>query len=981
MSFKIISLLILSTLSVLNAATPIASYHFDEPGWASGSKVYDSSRERNHITALNGVTRTSAVDHGVNFKVCQSAKFDGIDDYMIAQSSDGLFASMLTWISNFFSSSGNSEALWFKSLSSTNYDNNATLLSRIISENDINIFNPNSGDYSVILYLRDGKICSRSMRYSGTLGFEKENELCTNSSTYDDISWHHVAHTRISKNGIFAINVEEYLYVDGVEEASSTDRKYIDLTPSLYTKYAFIVGSSSEQKYFNGYIDEVNLFDDSISQNEIATLINTTRACANTNYTQDANTKFDAWEKTITESNPETNESARKIYTKIVNSPSFELNVSKINGTITAGTEINVTMKIVPTSSCPTGNSDIMSTDTGVVTWKSGEASKLVTFPTIKKAHRDASIQFEINTTANITYNQEQQSDGTSCLTIPITGATVCATWSKWYNVVSCTTTTSTKCQTIELASTESNLTTTCSTDNFAIRPNGFSSPTLDSMPAGVPMVSGHVYNLDISALDALDKNTTGYNQAFTNTQSEIGLWYKLNATEANTTYAKENGGTNGEFRHETTTDTNFTNGWISNVKYSYSDVGFFDVSMVDRDWAKVDITDNNPDENASVIMTTKRFRVAPYEFNISVNQVVNVDFNTDTNISKFTYLSNKPYLMGARGRIQVDALNARGEVTQNYTTGLYENNAKLYIKINKQLALKDANLSFGALGVNDWYSIGQFANMTDGFDGFVKGSLFFNDPNSAHFNYERNKTNYTNTPFLVDGKDIDVNITDNDSILYKDGNFSHPEGNVTFFYGRVNAIDGRVLPSNKENLGLFVEIYCDNESTDCSAYDVNMTNSPTDLDWYLHFEHNESSVEKFNDITLVHPRLGTFTDVNITNMYGSKDSLVKAYYGSTINEINYNADNTFINGESNITIGYTGLQSHTTHIRVTPVTWLENTSQFKSPILRFKVTFPGHSGDADNQKNKRAGMGKEGDSNKHMDSNSSKITNRRMSW
>jgi len=994
MSLKIISLLMISTLSILNAATPIASYHFDETGWADGATVYDSSREQNHLIAHNEVNRTN-----ISQKVCESAEFDGTNEYMSLSSSSTTNTSLFSFIFSFFGSTDSSEAFWFKTA-----DTNATLLAKELTVGNFELFNQKDGDKSVRIYVDNGKICSKATEYTTSLN--TVSEICTTNSTYSNDKWYHLFHETTTEFLFFALKDVELLYIhdeNGIllEKVEQENKSIFNFSIDSFAQSTLMLGTSQEANYYSGLLDEVNLYDDSISENEITTLINTTRACATTDYTQDVNTQFDAWEKTITDSNPETNESARKIYTKIVNSPSFELNVSKINGTIATGTEINITMKIVPTSSCPTGNSDIMSTDTGVVTWKSDDTSKLVAFPSISKAHRDASIQFEINTTSTSTglYTKtvsecDKQTvdwktviDTSTCKSRSITTETSCTPaeneitnpyldyasgWCMYYKH-----TVDFDCyEKIECSSgtsIESNLTTTCSSDNFAIKPNSFNSPTLDSMPAGTPMISGHVYNLDILALDASDNNTTGYDQAFSNTQSEIGTWYKLDGTEANRTYAKENGGTGGEFIHETSSQTNFTNGWISNVKYSYSDVGFFDVSMVDRDWAKVDITDNNPDENASVIMSTKTFRVAPYEFNISVNEVRNVDFNTDTNDSRFTYLSNNPSLMGARGRIQVDALNARGEITHNYTTGLYENNASIYIKVNTKFQNKDANMSFGN-GDNSWYKISDFA-------AFSKGSLFFDDPNSAHFNYERNSTNYIYTPFLVDGKNIDVNITDNDSILYKDGNFSHPEGNVTFYYGRVNAIDGRVLLSNEDNLGLFVEIYCDSESTDCSAYDVNMTNSPTDFDWYLHFEHNENSVLMFNDTLLVHPRLGTFTDVNITNMYGSADSLVKAYYGSTANEINYNANNTFVNGEDNITIRYTGSQRHTTHIRVTPVTWLEHTSQFKSPTLRFKVTFPGTSGDTDNQKSKHAGMGEEGDSNKHMDSNSSKITNRRMSW
>ena len=988
MSIKVLSLLILTVLSSLNAATPIASYHFDESGWADGATVYDSSRELNHLTAHNEVNRTN-----INQKVCESAEFDGTDEYMSISSSSSTNLSLFNFMCSFFDSTDSSEAFWFKTS-----DTNATFLAKELTVADFGLFNQKNGDKSLRIYIDNGKICAKSTEYTTSLN--TTSKICTSDSSYSNDTWYHLTHETATTSFFFFFQKNsELLYIhdeNGVllEKVVQNRYTFLNFSKDSFSQSTLLVGTSQEANYYNGLLDEVNLFDDSISENEINSLISTTRACASTDYTQDSNTQFDAWEKTITDSNPDTNESARKIYTKVVNSSAFELNVSKINGTIDSSTEINVTMKIVPTASCPTGNSDIMSADTGVVTWKSNETSKLVAFPTIEKGHRDASIQFEINTTSTSSglYTQTVSEcaaktiiiftsiDTDNCTLLTSTTEAVCAPkeiahTNEWctiydnflgidcYEKIECTSGTS----------IESNLTTTCSTDNFAIRPNSFSSPTLDSMPAGTPMVAGQVYQLDILALDASDNNTTGYDQAFSNTQSEIGTWYKLDGTEANRTYAKENGGVSGEFIQEAGSQTNFADGVISNINFSYSDVGFFDVSMVDRDWAKVDITDNNPDENASVIMTTKTFRVAPYEFNISVNEVRNVDFNTDTNKSRFTYLSNSPSLMGARGRIQVDALNARGEITKNYTTNLYENNASIYIKVNTKFQNKDANMSFGN-GDNNWYKISNFMP-------FTKGSLFFDDPNSAHFNYERNSTNYTSTPFMVEGKNIDVNVTDSDFILYKDGNFSHPEGNVTFFYGRVNAIDGRVLTSNKENIGLFVEIYCDSESTDCSAYDVNMTNSPTDFDWYLHFEHNENSVEKFNDTVLTHPRLGTFTDVSITNMYGSYDSYVKAYLGSSTTEINQNDNHTFVNGEANMSIGYSGYKAHTTHVKVTPSEWLEHTSPYKSPTLRFKVTFPGGTSGDGSDKSKGAGMGKEGDSNKHMDSNSSKITTRRMSW
>jgi len=1017
MSLKVIILLVLIVLTSLNAATPIASYHFDESGWADGATVYDSSREQNNLIAHNEVNRTN-----INQKVCESAEFDGTDEYMSISSSSSTNITLFSFMCSFFENSDSSETFWFKTT-----DTNATLLAKELTVTDFDLFNQKNGDKSLRVYIDNGKVCTKSTEYTTSLN--TTSKICTTDSTYSNDKWYHLTHETATTSFFFFFQQNsELMYIHDengnlLEKIKQDRYTFFDFSKDSFSQSTLLLGTSQEANYYSGLLDEVNLFDDSISENEIDELIDTTRICSVTSIIE--NIKLDAWETTISDTIP-TNVNDRKIYTKIV-SKEFNLSIG-----LTDDTDINKThsvrVRAVPMSYCEENNK----TDYDAFSpWQSfsfeayGSREKNVTFSPIKFAERNAYVQFEIESVSS-KFSEEKR----EC---KLYYSDKCYSWDDWglpYVTDTCHMSTeyneyrncaqldaytkksyecscSMGCSVSYLGSTQTSSCTetvveecgyiwpedyqkvvceknvdyftgsetnnTCSSDNFAIRPNSFTSPTLDSMPAGTPMVAGQVYQLDILALDAQDENTTGYDQSFSNTDSEIGTWYKLDGTEANRTYVKENGGVSGEFIQEAGSQTNFTDGVISNINFSYSDVGFFDVSMVDRDWAKVDITDNNPDENASVIMTTKTFRVAPYEFNISVNEVRNVDFNTDTNESRFTYLSNNPSTMGARGRVQVDALNARGELTKNYTTGLYENNASIYIKVNTKFEGKDANMSFGN-GNNGWYKISDFVP-------FSKGSLFFDDPNSAHFNYERNSTNYTSTPFRVEGKDIDVNVTDNDFTLYKDGNFSHPEGNVTFFYGRINAIDGRILPSNRENIGVFVEIYCDSETIDCNAYDVNMTNSPTDFDWYLHFEHNENSVEKFNDTTLVHPRLGTFTDVNITNMYGSYDSYVKAYLGSSSSEINTNDNHTFVNGEANMTIGYYGYQTHTTHVKVTPSEWLEHTSPYKSPILRFKVTFPGGSLGDGSDKSKRAGMGIEGDSNKHMDSNSSKITTRRMSW
>jgi len=993
MYLRFIGLLFLSLLTMLNAATPIASYHFDEPGWDNQEKAFDSSREKNHIPAYNGVTRTN-----IGQKVCESAEFNGTNQYMAltgtSTSNSTLFSTMCSF---FISSSGSSESFWFKTA-----DTSATFIAKELTAQSINFFHQQNGDESQRIYIKDGKICSKTTKYSNST-LVTTSEICSKNTNYDNNAWYHVAHTTRNFSMFLFSNSFELLYIHDangalLEELKQSRPEFGSFSSDSFTETTLMIGVSQEGDYYTGLIDEVNIYNDTISENEVTNLVNENRACATATYVPESSAQFDAWESSILTSNPDTNISARKIYTKIVNSANFELNVSKVNGTIPTGTEINVTMKVVPTSSCPNGNNDIMNGDTGVVTWKSGDISKLVTFSSIPKAHRDASIMFEINTTATTTgvYTKTVSEcdvidsypygiDTSKCTVRSTTTETSCTPqeikhrsysstndWcliylnvldgDKCYEKIECSSGTS----------TESNITKTCSSDNFAIRPDHFSSPTFSNMQSSTTnpkclnpkgMVAGCDYKLIVEANGSDGQHATGYDQVFANTHSEISDWFQLDWSDSNLTYVLGLKGTSGEFIHNTINDTNFSDGYIADVNYSYSDVGQFNVSMVDRDWAKVDITDNDPNATRSVIMTTQKFKVVPYEFNISVNELRNADFNTETNLSRFTYLSNTPAKMGARGRIQVDALNARGERTLNYATKLYENSAKMYIKV-PDLG-RNLTMSFGN-GNNNWYT-------TSNFIPFVQGSLYFDDPNSAHFNYERNATNYDTTPFRVKGVDIDVNITDSDNILYQNGSFSHPEGNATFFYSRINAINNRVLSSNREKIGLFVEIYCNNDTTDCSAYDVNMTNSPTDIDWYLHYEHNESTVEKFHNITLEHPRLGIFTDLNITNLYGDKESSIGTYFADV--------NNSFIYGESNVEIEYNNSQRHTTHIRVTPSEWLEHTSKYRSPIFRFKVTFPGGEGGDASKKNKNAGMGVESEPSQHIESNSSLRSTKRINW
>ncbi len=311
--------------------------------------------------------------------------------------------------------------------------------------------------------------------------------------------------------------------------------------------------------------------------------------------------------------------------------------------------------------------------------------------------------------------------------------------------------------------------TTTCSTDNFAIRPDRFefSSATL--------MRAGEDYNLTVNAKNfGTTVNTTDYNQTVSNLSGAPKSWWNRDTaaqimtvnTQGITTIAG---------------NWNFTNG-TGSVPIRFSDVGKFTLDLNDTNWAAVDIDDTplsdltlHGDGNVTFV---------PWDFNISTGAIVNNDGTSPS----FTYLS-RDLNMSARIPMTIRAQNKQGATTLNYANNMYERSITITPYVSS-VAATARGLTPITLG----------ANNADG--NFISGTatILFNDPLVARFNFDRNQT-IAVSPFDVNssngiGNDVNITVTDSDSV-YGDKNQTLG-GNATFVYGRFIPRDVRVFGANK---------------------------------------------------------------------------------------------------------------------------------------------------------------------------------------
>ena len=213
----------------------------------SGTTAFDRSGSGNNGTLTNGATTTTG-------KFGQAARFDGVNDYSGAQYDLARTSSTISvWIKTTVKDQGISQ--W----SSAGYTYNG-FTDRVLTLNS-------SGQAR--LYVYNGGACSAATLY------------IAGGADLSDNNWHHIV-------GVWGPS-GKYLYVDGALVANNTD----GIQSSTGSMPYLTIGegdpgcsNSPARQYFNGSIDDVRVYNRSLSSTEINKLytfgVQTVNASRNT---------------------------------------------------------------------------------------------------------------------------------------------------------------------------------------------------------------------------------------------------------------------------------------------------------------------------------------------------------------------------------------------------------------------------------------------------------------------------------------------------------------------------------------------------------------------------------------------------------------------------------------------------------------------------------------------------------------------------
>ena len=227
---------------LLSLPPPLLHYRLDEPSWdGTGSEVLDSSLNNLHGRSFLGANTSDANPAvGTSIGTCNYGVFDGDNDYVEINDN-----SLLDLASDF------AVGVWIK------IDEIPTSGLKTILSKDTNYeFHVNSS----------GKINWWWNNASG--GARQFNSIASISAGV----WTHVVISFEAGN--------QKIFINGSESGSATNPEYA-ITNSNPLQFASDQNSGS--RYFKGDIDEVNIFDQSLSVNQVQELMNQTRPCSSFN--------------------------------------------------------------------------------------------------------------------------------------------------------------------------------------------------------------------------------------------------------------------------------------------------------------------------------------------------------------------------------------------------------------------------------------------------------------------------------------------------------------------------------------------------------------------------------------------------------------------------------------------------------------------------------------------------------------------------
>ncbi len=228
---KVVALLVPVLLVASLSAATVSEYHMDELSWSGATGEVLDSVGTNNGTAQNGAITTTGISGN-------GGLFDGADDYV--ELADDLAVLRGT----------GSMSIWIK----TTQTGDDTMWR---APGITGIEEAGGGD-DVFWGWIDA---------SGHIGITYANEAATKSTTViNDDTWHHVVLTRDSSSG------EVVVYVDGIEE----DRK-MRASGSVSTLRSFaslgrIEDTGGTPEYFEGSMDEVEIFDTILTLEEVEDL-------------------------------------------------------------------------------------------------------------------------------------------------------------------------------------------------------------------------------------------------------------------------------------------------------------------------------------------------------------------------------------------------------------------------------------------------------------------------------------------------------------------------------------------------------------------------------------------------------------------------------------------------------------------------------------------------------------------------------------
>jgi hypothetical protein len=411
-----------------------------------------------------------------------------------------------------------------------------------------------------------------------------------------------------------------------------------------------------------------------------------------------------------------------------------------------------------------------------------------------------------------------------------------------------------------------------CSIDNFAIRPKDF---VLGGSDFNGKLIGGHPYdNGTITARDVINIVTIDYNQTTGAIGHNSTLDLPSNCTDLNETVTGELSVVNG----------NFING-VANLTLKYDNIGNLTVRFEDLVWANVDKDDsdckpdyeNNHDSNGRLgcyIAVNKTVTFVPDRFS---NTLDIYDFKPD-----FTYISNN-YSMSALMELGFTAVLEDGSPATNYHKDCYAKD------INYTIALINDTPIGWERPVNSVASakeqIRLYRNATKWDNALV--DVNFSAPSgdfedgTANLGIRFGFSKYiekAQNPFVLWNTDFNITlVVDEDGISGED--FDSADSSVTSYYGRVRCSQDRYIATNPHNITTPInyEVYCAAPCSNAIDYGIDTSKpSPVEHNWYVNIQHNAldfGNVTTYNLTTPTkihpeHPSTTVITDGNESNTF-----------------------------------------------------------------------------------------------------------------